>query len=444
MAESLKISCYSCGQKFDVGDLDPFTKFECSVCRVGIIVPKPFGDLLLEEDLGRGPMAQVFRAMDITLDREIAVKMLNEELTEDSEAPQRFLNEARLASAINHPNVIPIYNSGEMANQTYITMQFMEGGNLLGRLEAGLPNQRDVCKWFYEAVKGLESAYIHGVAHHNIKPSNIFLDIDANVKVSDFGLSQVLDQNQALFENDQVHPSVGLEMSYYVSPEKISTGRQDMAGDIYSLGASLYHVVCGRPPFPGETPDENIKARFAGLPPEAKTFREDINPALNELLNKMLAVYPSDRPGSYGEISAALEETLQQLVKKRRAAQPGLSSVETVPDRDRFKGVEKAVAKKPKFLVRKKIIPVPAEADEADEPASPTRSSTVTLLLRLIPLVVICLVILLAIAHVKRFAWYERSIRPVLENIFGGGDAGEEDAGEDGSAPIPASVPEED
>jgi DNA-directed RNA polymerase subunit RPC12/RpoP len=129
MPESLKISCYHCGQKLDVGELEPFSRIACPVCNTRIIVPKPFGNLLLEENLGAGLMADVFRAMDITLDRDIAVKVLRPEFSRDSDVSRQFISEARSASAINHPNIIPIYSCGEMDEMTYIIMQFMEGGD---------------------------------------------------------------------------------------------------------------------------------------------------------------------------------------------------------------------------------------------------------------------------------------------------------------------------
>ena len=223
----MKIVCYSCEQKLDVSELAAFTKVECPVCESKLIVPKPFGNLLLEEDLGNGGITHVYRAMDMTLDREVALKVLREELAEDHELAQRFVNEARAASAINHPNVIPIYSCGEMEDQTYITMQYMEGGSLLDMIKRGDYDQYDAIRWICEASKGLDNAHVHGVLHQNISPGNILMDLDGNIKIGDFGLTLILDENKNLLNDSKVLESVSLNRSYYVSPEKISAGKQD-------------------------------------------------------------------------------------------------------------------------------------------------------------------------------------------------------------------------
>ncbi len=422
----MKISCYNCGQKLDVSDLEPFSRINCPICATRLIIPKPFGDLLLEEDMGAGPMTHVYRAMDITLDREIAVKVLIEKLRGDSDLAARFVAEARSASAINHPNVIPIYSCGEMADQTYVTMQFMEGGSLKDRIGHGMPEEREVARWFLETARGLESAYIHGVVHHNIKPANIFLDVDANVKVGDFGLSRVLDSNRPMLQDDKVASPIPLEVSYYLSPEKISTGRQDVAGDIYSFGASMYHVLCGVPPFDEESVEANLKARFTAAPKPPNRVREDISTEINDLLVSALSVYPSERPRSYAEITGVLEglaapaKPLSSMASREKMSK-------TLPERERVPKPEQLVDKAPSKAKpkkkKKRVITVGASTqgrvmyDHVDDPEPPHVGLK---LLRFIPLLIILVVAVLAVAHYKRFTWYENSILPIIEKVFGG------------------------
>ncbi len=424
----MKISCYHCGQKLDVSDLPAFTEIGCPVCETRLIIPKPYGNLLLEEDIGEGPMAHVYRAMDITLDREIAVKVLGEDHSGNSEIAGKFINEARSASAINHPNVIPIYSCGEMEEQTYITMQYMEGGSLKKRIETGRPRESEVARWFRDVARGLESAYIHGVVHHNVKPSNVFLDVDANIKIGDFGLSRVLDDGRPILQDDAASRRISLDDSYYLSPEKISTGRQDIAGDIYSFGASMYHVFCGVPPFKSDSAEDNMKARFTVSPEEPKRIREDISPELNDLIVKMLSVYPSERPRSYAEITSALEEVIGGASDKPSTSDSitAVQAGKTVSDRERVRKPERiAPAKaKPQPKKKRRVITVTGDAlSETDPVEEHPRSSPAMRLLRLIPVIVIALVLLLAVAHAKKFSWYTRTILPVIQRVLGTEDA---------------------
>ncbi len=421
----LKICCYKCGQKLDLSELAPFEKINCPVCQVTIIVPKPFGSMLLEENLGEGTMATVYRAMDITLDREVAVKVLNTEWF-NSEIGRSFINEARSASAVNHPNVIPIYSCGEMEGQIYITMQYMEGGSLLRQAESSeRPTGRSICKWIAETARGLDSAAIHGVEHHNIKPANVFLDADGNVKVGDFGIGQIIDEGDPLFDNNKVSPRVTLEMSYYLSPEKISTGKEDIAGDIYSLGATMYHVVCGQPPFNSRDVNENIRARFEGPPPEPKTLHPELDDELNQLLQKMLSIYPSERPRSYSDLSRKLDGIRRRLKNERPDDGTDIDIGRTLRE-DHQQPLVRADAS-PKAG---RVITISGNGqDDYDEEDEVGLMHT---LLRLIPLVVIALAILLVIAHKKNWPIYNDTIRPMIEKLIG------EPAGE----PVDEEVPE--
>ena len=187
---AVKIGCYHCQQKLDVSEVEAFTRISCPNCETELIVPRPFGELLLEEDIGSGSICHVYRSMDLTLDREIAVKILSQEYAEREGVATDFISEARSTSAINHPNVVPIFTCGEMEGKTYFTMQFMSGRSLKERINGLKSNaERDVAQWFREAAQGLESAYVQGVMNRDIKPSNILLDIDGNIKVADFGLT---------------------------------------------------------------------------------------------------------------------------------------------------------------------------------------------------------------------------------------------------------------
>lgn len=402
----LKISCHGCAQKLDVSDLEPFIKILCPTCDGEIIIPKPFGNLLLEEDLGTGEIATVYRSIDLTLDREIAVKVLNEKYARDPELQELFISEARNASAINHPNVIPIYSCGEMDDHPYLVMQYMEGGSLADTLKhRAEPPIRTVCNWFHEVARGLEAASIHGVLHHDVCPGNILLDGDGNIKIADFGLAQII--YRGLRDGEDAPPDTAifdLRRARYVSPEKISTGREDISGDIFSFGASLYHVITGKAPFDGEVPGDVLQARFRVRPPEPRTLRGDIPEPVNALIMRCLQIYPSERPASYNEIAKVLVE---QPAKPAPAPKPEAEPPGNSPARQPRKP---ARSKRP----RRKVINVsPAQVAGAGSTPVPIRPAPAWGP-RILLIAIILAMLLLLICHITNPPWYDRNIRPML------------------------------
>ena len=398
----MKIACYSCAQKLDLTELPPFTKIDCPVCQAKIIVPKQFGNILLEEDLGTGRLAQVYRAMDITLDREVAVKVLKDDIL-DTDAANQFITEARSASAVNHPSVIPIYSCGEMEGKPYITMQYMDGGSLLRRIKAKKETTSyQICKWFEDTVKALDSAALHGVVHHDIKPANIFLDLDKNIKVGDFAIARVLDSGKPLFDNNKVSPDVTLDMSYYLSPEKVTTGRHDTAAEIYSLGATMYHLACGVPPFNSDDPEENIRARFEGPVKPLEEHTEDLDPELGKLISRMLSIYPSDRPQNYRDLIEELGDMRKRLkgsgsISKSTAGKATQTDQKTeVP---LVKPAENIIEADAPVKATKNVIAIAPSRRDRNRAEYFIQKGAMYYLARLIPLTVIAAVLVIMIAH---------------------------------------------
>ncbi len=423
MSTQLKISCFGCGQKLDVSELEPFVKVPCPSCDTELIIPRPFDSYLLEERLDRTRMTTVYRAMDLALDREICVKVLNPEFARTAETASLFINEASMASAINHPNVVPIYTCGETEGQPYIVMQFMPRGGLDKYYlfnGPGLPEQ-DVCHWHLEAAKGLESAYNHGILHHDLRPSNILLDFDNNVKVADFGLARVICGNQPLVdrENGDECP-VTAEEAAFISPERISTGREDVRGDIYSFGASIYFLLTGRPPFAGESAHEVINARFGGDPPPPREYRKDISPKLDELVSCMLAVYPRERPRSYREVVAELtsivgDAPVPTVVIGDDAAGLPIAQPVGPPPAARAKVPPKSGRQKKVITLTQTKVQRLIQEPQAQTPAGSDRDLTYWLW-RLIPLLLILSILLFVIlvAADPSWSWYQNLLRPSL------------------------------
>ena len=301
----LKVTCPECQQKLDVTGIPAFETIECPSCTGSVIIPRRFGELMLEEPIGMGGTASVYRALDLTLDREVAVKILEEDIARDRERVASFLNEARQAAAVNHPNVIPIYSCGEVEGQPYLVMQYMAGQSLDRRIKAepaGLPLAASF-GYASQAALGLQAAQGHSIVHHDVKPGNILLDADEHVKVGDFGLAEAVRESEGSGPDDAVRRWA---TAYYVSPERATTGREDHRGDIYSLGASLYHMLTGQPPFTGDSPQQIVYARIEGEPVPPMAVRPDIPRAASAFVMKMLASSADERPQTYEEIGDAL------------------------------------------------------------------------------------------------------------------------------------------
>ncbi|MDP7742669.1 MAG: protein kinase [Lentisphaeria bacterium] len=308
MQYQVKIGCFGCGQKLDVTELEAFSTIACPECNTDLIIPLPFGSYALEEILCDTGMTTVYRAMDLTLDREICVKILKPELAGDEALAKAFIEEASRASALNHPNIVPIYSCGETTEQPYIVRQYMEQGGINSRFGTIYQPQEKLCRWFIEAAKGLEFASQQELLHGNIRPDNILLDADERVKVADFGLDHLVYAGAPVIDRQDVTAADVM----YMSPEMISTGRQDIRGDLYSLGAVMYYMVTQRPPFDSDDAETAMNVRFAGPPRPASELRHDTVEELDQLIIDMLAAYPKDRLNDYAEV---IERLLRALEK---------------------------------------------------------------------------------------------------------------------------------
>ncbi len=359
----VKIFCHHCQQKLDVTSLEPFSRFACPMCGTELIVPTWFDNYLLEEPVGTGGMATVYRALDIALDREVAIKILKEEVLPASELSDLFLNEARTAATINHYAVVPIYTCGICDGKTYIVMQFMNGGSLEQKQKAcenlTVP-VNDAVKWIHDIAEGLENAGKHGVIHHDVKPANIMLDTDDNVKIGDFGLAQVVKAEAVGTQK----PVTAWVSPNYVSPERISTGTETYPGDIYSLGATFYHLVTGITPFSNPNIEELIWMRTRHNPVAPNQLRPDLAPELSSLIMKMMNRAPDMRP-SYREIITTLEVYMKRTMPNSSSMRRYASSVrKSVPPVS--PGVLKNGAPAPV-----QAAPAGAAASEAEPPVQP-------------------------------------------------------------------------
>ncbi len=249
--------------------------------------------------LGRGGMGEVFLAQDTKLGRHVALKLLPPEFTRDTERVQRFRQEARAASALNHPNIITIFAIDEEDGTQFIATEFIDGATLRDRLSEDGLRLSEALEIATQIAQALAEAHAAGIIHRDIKPENVMLRKDGIVKVLDFGLAKL----NASFEGAQsVHTEAGKVMGTprYMSPEQIRGQSVDARSDIFSLGVVFYEMLAGRVPFAGETTADTIAAILEHEPAPLATTNE-----LQRLVSQALA---KDREARWANVKALLDE----------------------------------------------------------------------------------------------------------------------------------------
>ena len=300
-----EFKCSACGCRIDVTDLEPFTQVECPDCSAVEGVPARLGNFLLLKLLGTGGMGVVYYAKDESLGRFVAIKVMLQSLGDDAEFLETFRREAQAVARLNHPNIAQIYSFGQEKGQPYIVMELVSGDRVDAMMEeeGGIAPKLAV-RICFEVALGLNAADEAGIVHGDIKPENILLDKKGRAKVVDFGLAQVSHGAQA--EGIWGTP-------YYIAPEKIRRQKVDARADIYSLGATLYHVLAGKPPFEGETPVAVVKARLEMPPPDLKEARPDIPDEVVSVVTRMLATERTERYPTYKSLISDLQKAMNSL-----------------------------------------------------------------------------------------------------------------------------------
>ena len=261
------------------------------------------------KELGRGGMGAVYRAIDTRLDRTVALKVLLPALAADPAARERFLREAKAAAKLSHDNVVTVYEADERDGVPYIAMQLLQGYPLDQYLKTkGAPPLAHVVRIGIEAARGLAAAHALGLVHRDIKPANLWLESpNGRVKVLDFGLAKPVGTDAELTKSGAV---VGTPA--FMSPEQARGLKVDHRTDIFSLGAVLYRVLAGRNPFAGANMMAVLMALGTEDPMPLRELNAEVPAALAELIHRMLAKKPEDRPQSAREVAYALRAVLAQ------------------------------------------------------------------------------------------------------------------------------------
>ena len=287
-----------------------------------LTLPALFGDYELLEEIGRGGMGVVYRARQRSLGRIVAVKMLlRRELASASDLA-RFQSEAEAAARLDHPGIVSVFEVGELEGYPFYSMQYVEGTTLARRLAAGPIPARETATLMAQVAEAVHVAHSRGVLHRDLKPSNILIDLDGFPRVSDFGLAKRLEADASV-----THTGAILGTPCYMSPEQAAGSRGDVgpASDVWSLGAILYQMLTGRPPFQGSSPMDTLLAVLESDPPVPRSIDRRVDRDLELIALKSLQKPADLRYASAGTLAADLRAYLAgEPVAARRG---GLSDI---------------------------------------------------------------------------------------------------------------------
>jgi serine/threonine-protein kinase len=270
----------------------------------------------LEEEIGRGGMAVVYRARDVRLGRWVALKVLAPDYAQDEAFRQRFIRESRTAAAVDHPNIIPIFDAGEAGRVLYIAMRYVPGQDVHSLLHAAGPLATARALGIVgQVASALDAAHACGLVHRDVKPANMLLGGVADtgradhVYLSDFGISKQLNATSSLTMTGQVLGTLN-----YLAPEQIEGRQVDGRADAYALACTAFELLAGSPPF---RRDENMAVMWAQLnapPPALTSLRPDLPAAVDQVMARALAKAPADRFASCLAFSAALQQACAATV----------------------------------------------------------------------------------------------------------------------------------
>lgn len=286
----------------------------------GLELPILIGDYELLEEIGRGGMGVVFRARQISLDREVAVKMILRGRLASEADLQRFFAEATATARLEHENIVPVYDVGDVDGRPYFSMQMIRGQTLAERLAAGPLPEREAARIVAQAARAIGYAHRQGVLHRDVKPSNILLDQLGKPHVTDFGLAKQGAEDAQLTRSGMI-----LGTPAYMAPEQAAGKRGNIgpASDIYSLGCVLYHALTGRPPLVADSPIEMMLMILEQEPPPPRALRPQIDRDLEMIVVRCLQKPIDLRYDTADELADDLEAFLKDERVSARSGRLG-------------------------------------------------------------------------------------------------------------------------
>ncbi|MEC7565653.1 MAG: serine/threonine-protein kinase [Planctomycetota bacterium] len=284
------------------------TKFQTQRLYQGKYKSLEYGNYRLIKAIGRGGMGTVYEAEHVRMKHRVAIKVISTKVTESEKTLRRFLREVEAAAKLSHPNVVAAIDADRANKKYYMVMELVEGEDLgmIARRETIL-SVAEVLDYMTQAAVGLAYAHEQGIIHRDIKPHNMLLDREGVLKILDMGLVSLQRpegaEDDSLTQNNQIIGTVD-----YMSPEQAENIRNiDQRADIYSLGCSIYRLLVGHPPFPGESAIQKLLAHRDHPIPSLRDQRDDIPELLDQVFQRMIAKNPDDRFQTMDDVVAALE-----------------------------------------------------------------------------------------------------------------------------------------
>jgi serine/threonine protein kinase len=306
----------------NVTGIEVGSRLLCPTCQCEIDASWKLGRYILERHIGGGGMGTIYEAKDTHTERTVAVKVLKEALASNDQFLKDFAREAQLTASISHPNVVEVYEFGEDQGMYYLAMELIPGGSLDDMMQkAGRLDEISVLDIGIQAARGLEEALQRGLIHRDVKPGNILFGPGNIAKLVDFGLSIPL--NEASLAQGEVWGT-----PFYVAPEKLEQLPEDHRSDIYSLGATLFHAIAGRPPHDDTTASlvawKHLKTERVPL----KTFAPHVTKETAAAINRCIEREPGARFQSYAELIASLEYAKKMAIQRAAAPAPTPQSLD--------------------------------------------------------------------------------------------------------------------
>jgi Tol biopolymer transport system component len=295
-----------------------------------LIAGTNLGPYKIQSVVGAGGMGEVYRAHDSRLDRTVAIKVLPASFSADRDRLQRFAQEARAAAALNHPNILSIFDIGDQEGAPYVVSELLEGETLRDRLKTGPISNRKSIDYALQVARGLAAAHEKGIVHRDLKPENLFLTNDGRVKILDFGLAKLTRPESPGSEGDLptvqglTEPGLIMGTAGYMSPEQVRGKSADQRSDIFAFGAILHEMISGKRAFRGDTAADTMSAILKEEPPELSETGRPVPPGLERIVRHCLEKNPAERFHSARDLAFALEALTEISAVSKSGAQEAM------------------------------------------------------------------------------------------------------------------------
>ncbi len=267
------------------------------------------GKYVIQDRLGSGSMGRVYKAQHVLMGRSVALKVIAPEIVSNQRVVSRFQREMKLVGRLDHPNVVRAFDADQVGNILYIVMEYVQGQSLGQRYRAKGPlDPLEVVGYMAQAALGLAHAHAQGIVHRDVKPSNLFLTPENQVKVLDLGLGILMESDSE--SSFATADGIAVGTIDYMSPEQACGKDVDGRSDLYSLGCAMHHMITGQLAFPGNSPVERLGKRINGKPVPVNQIVNNIPPGLVEVMSRLLANRPSERFQTAQEAAEALQDLL--------------------------------------------------------------------------------------------------------------------------------------